>query len=76
MYVNTWTNDHKYSRRNIQKFSQQLETTLSRKQKTFSQFFISFLKCPWKLEHSNKDEYPSLVNSKIVHSETGGYYNV
>ena len=58
-------------------FTKQLEAPLSQKQKTFSQFFIAFLKCALNLEHfQKKDEYPSLVISKVNDSETGGDLNV
>ena len=58
-------------------FRQQLEAPLSQKQKTFSQFFIAFLKCALNLEHlEKKDEYPSQVLSRIIDSERGGYLNV
>ena len=71
------TTDDKYSRRNMLNFTQQLEAPLSQKQKTFSQFFFAFLKCALNLEHlGKKDEYPSLVISRIINSERGGYLNV
>ena len=55
-------------------FTQQLEAPLSQKQKTFSEFFIAFLKGALNLEHLEKeDEYPSLVISRIIDSERGGY---
>ena len=58
-------------------FTQQLEALLSQKQKTFSEFFIAFLKCALNLEHlEKKDEYPSQVLSRIIDSERGGYLNV
>ena len=58
-------------------FTQQLEAPLSQKQKTFSRFFLAFLKCALNLEHfKKKDEYPSLVISKVNDSERGGYLNV
>ena len=61
----------------MQNFSHQLETPLSPKQKSFPRFFIAFLKYAWNLEHlKQKDEYPSLVISKIIDSERGGYFNV
>ena len=41
VFVNTLTTNDKYSRRNMLKFTQQLETPLSEKQKTFSGFFNS-----------------------------------
>ena len=36
-------------------FTQQLEAPLSQKQKTFSGFFIVFLKCALNLEHLQKN---------------------
>ena len=46
------------------------------KNKTFC-FFIAFLKCACNLEHfEKKDEYPSLIISKIMDCERGGYLNV
>ena len=71
------TTDDKYSRRNMLNFTQQLEAILSKKQKTFSGFFIAFLQYALNLEHlEKKDEYPSLVISKVNDSERGGYLNV
>ena len=71
------TTDDKYSRRNMRNFTQQLEAPFSQKQKTFSQFFLAFLKCELNLEHlGKKDEYPSLVISRIIDSERGGDLNV
>ena len=68
------TTDDKYSRRKMLNFIQQLEAPLSRKRKTFSGFFIAFLKYALNLEHlEKKDEYPSLVISRIIDSERGGY---
>ena len=58
-------------------FTQQFEALLSQKQKTFSEIFLAFLKCALNLEHfEKKDEYPSLVISKVIYSERGGYLNV
>ena len=71
------TTDDKYSRRNMLNLTQQFEPTLSQKQKTFSQFFLAFLKCTLNLQHFwKKDDYPSLVISRIIDSERGGYLNV
>ena len=71
------TPDDKYSRRNMLNFTQQLEAQLSQKLKTFSLFFIAFLKCAINLEHLEKeDEYPSLVISRVIDCERGGYLNV
>ena len=44
LFSNTLTADDKYSCRNMQNFLQQLQTLLSRKRKSFSRFFIPFLK--------------------------------
>ena len=58
-------------------FAQQFEPPLSQKQKTFSEFFLAFLKCALNLQHFwKKDDYPSLVISRIIDSERGGYLNV
>ena len=56
---------------------QQFQTPLSHKQKTFSGFFVAFLKCALNLEHFQKKyEYPSLIISKIIDAERRGYLNV
>ena len=71
------TTDDKYSRRNMLNLAQQFEALLSQKQKTFSGFFLAFLKYALNLEDfEKKDEYPSLVISKVIDSERGGYLNV
>ena len=71
------TADDKYSCRNMQNFLQQLQTVLSQKQKTFSRYFVAFLKCAWNLEHfEKKHECRSLIISEIIVSETGCFWNV
>ena len=71
------TTDDKYFRRKMPNLTQQFEAPLSQKQKTFSGFFIAFLKYALNLEHlENQDEYPSLVICKVIDSERGGYLNV
>ena len=87
-FVNGLTADDKYSGSNMKNLQQQFQTPLSFKQKTFSQFFIPFLKCAWNLEHfhfqktfseffySISDEYPSLIISEIIDAEKRGYLNV
>ena len=60
----------------MQNFPEQFQTPLSQKQKTFSAFFIAFLKYAWNLEHfQKKDEYPSLIISEIIDGERRGYLN-
>ena len=69
--------DDQYSRRNMLNFMQQFEPPLSQRQKTFSGWFLAFLKCALNLEHfEKKDEYSSLVISKVIDSERGGYLKV
>ena len=61
----------------MQNFPQQLQTTISQKQKMFSGFFIAYLECVSNLEHfEKKDESLSLVISEIIDSERIGYLNV
>ena len=77
LFVNALTVDDKYSGSNMQKLPQQFQTPLSQKQKTFSGFFITFLKGAWNLEHfQKKDEYPSVIISEIIDVERRGYLNV
>ena len=58
-------------------FTKQLEAPLPQKQITFSLLFLAFLKYALNLEHlEKKDEYPSLVISRIIDSERGGSLNV
>ena len=42
LFVNTLTPDVKYSRRNMQIFSQQLQTRLSQRRKNFFDFLLHF----------------------------------
>ena len=77
LFANALTADDKYSGSNVQNLPQQFQTPLSRKQKTFSGFFIAFLKCALNLEHfQKKDEYPSLIISEIIDAERRDYLNV
>ena len=77
LFLNTLTPDDKYSRRYMQMFWQQLQTTLSKKGKTLCGFFLAFLKCAWNLEHSqNKEAYLSRIIPEIIASERDVYLNV
>ena len=63
-----------YSGRNMQTFTQQVQIQLYLKQKSFSQFFISFLKSTWNGEHfQKKGESSSLSISEISDSKRSGY---
>ena len=71
------TTDDKYSRRKMLNFTQQLEAPLSQRHKIFSGSFVAFPKCALNLEYlQKKDEYSSLVISRVSDSEIGGYLNV
>ena len=74
LFVNTLTAEYTYSRRNMQTFTQQVQTPLPLKQKTFSGFFIAFLKFAWNGEHfRKKGESFSLSISEIIDSKRSGY---
>ena len=68
------TAEYTYSRRIMQTFTQQVQTPLSLKQKTFSGFFIAFLKSTLNGEHfETKGESSSLSISEIIDCKIGGY---
>ena len=68
------TAEYTYSGRNMQTLKKQVQTPLSLKQKTFSGFFIAFLKSTWNGEHfQKKGESSSLSISEIIDSKRGGY---
>ena len=76
LFLNALAADDKYSGSNIQNLLQQFQTPLSEIQKTFSRFFLKFLKCAWNLEHFwNKDEYLSLIISEFINAKRRGYLN-
>ena len=76
LFVNTLTAEYTYSRRNMQTCTQQVQSPLSLKEKTFSGFFIAFLKSTWNGEHfQKKGESCSLSISEIIDSKWGGYLN-
>ena len=57
----------------MQTFPQQIQSPLSLKQKTFSEFFIAFPKSAWNVEHFQKEgESSSLSISEIIDSKRGG----
>ena len=74
LFVNTLTAEYMYSGRNMQTFTQQVQTPLSLKQKTFSGFFIAFVKSTSHGEHfPKKGESSSLSISEILDSKRGCY---
>ena len=76
-FINTLTADYKYSRQNLEKFSQQVPMETSLKLKNCSRFFIAFLKSPLNFEYfERKDQSKSLSITEIINCETGSYLNV
>ena len=74
LFVNTLTAEYTYSGRNMQTVTQQVQTPLSLKQKTFSRFFIAFVKFTWNGEHfQKKGDSSSLSISEIINSKRGDY---
>ena len=77
LFVNTLTPHHKYSRRYMQIFRQELQWPLSQKGISFFWFLIAFLKCAWNLQHSEKkEEYSSLIITQSIASERDVYLSV
>ena len=77
LFVNTLTTDDKYSSRNIQNLTQQLQMAISQKQKTFYRIFITFFKSRTNSDNFvKKDESPSWSIYEIIDGEKGCYLNV
>ena len=72
LFVNTLTDDDKYSLLYRDNLKQPIQILLSQKQKTFSQFFSPFLKSTLNFEHFQKkmtliaDVFPKLPSRKKV----------
>ena len=74
LFVNKLIAEYTYSPRNMQPLTQQVQTPLSLKQKTFSGYFIAFLKSTWNGEHfQKKGESSSLSISEIIDPKGGDY---
>ena len=77
LIVNSLTADDKYSRRNIQNLTHELQTAISQKQKTFSGIFITYLKSITNSEtFAKKVEPASLSICEIIDAGKSGYLNV
>ena len=73
LFPNTLSADAKYSLLNRDNLTQPIHMQLSRKQKTFSEFFCAFLKSSLNFEHfQKKDDSDSWGISKITESEKQG----
>ena len=71
-FPNTLSADAKYSPLNRDNLTQPIQILLSQKQKTFSQFFSSFLKCTFNFEpFQKKDDPHRRCISEIAVSEKG-----
>ena len=72
LFANTLTPDGKYSLLIREKLTQPLQILISKKQKSFSEFFSSFLKSTLNFEPCRKkDETHSRCISKITNSVKG-----
>ena len=77
LFRNSLSADGKYSLVNRDNLTQPIQMQLSRKQKTFSEFFCAFLKSSLNFEHfQKKDDSHSWGISEITDSEKHGYINV
>ena len=66
LFVNTLTSDGKYSLRKGENLRKPIQMQLSKKQETFSQFFVAFLKFRSSFETFGKKDYlHSLFTSEI-----------
>ena len=72
LFVNTLTDDGKYSLLYRDNLTQQIQILLSQKQKTFSQFFCAFLKSTLNFEiFQKKDDPHSRCISQMTVSKNG-----
>ena len=77
LFVNTLTADDKYSLLDRGNLTQPVQTLLSQKENTFSEFFSSFLKSTLNFERFiKKDDPHSRCISEITISEKGDLINV
>ena len=66
MFVNTLSDNHKHSLLYRDNLMQPIQKALSRKQKTFSEFFSAFFKSTLNFEHSQqKDDLIAHVFPKL-----------
>ena len=76
LFPNTLSADGKYSLLNRDNLTQPIQMQVSRKQKTFSEFFSAFLKSSLNFEYFlKKDDPPSWCISEITEQEKPGWKN-
>ena len=72
LFVNTLTDDDKYSLLYRDNLKEPIQILLSQKQNTFSEFFTAILKCTLNFEYSRKKDDPhSRCISQITVSAKG-----
>ena len=77
LFVNTLTDDDKYSLLYRDNLMEPIQILLSQKQKTLSEFFSTILRSALNFEHSRKkDDPPSRCICQIIVSEKGDSINV
>ena len=70
LLVNTLPADKEYPVLNRDNLTIPIQKQLSKKQKTFSEFFSAFLKSRWNFEHfKKKDDLHRFCNFEITDSE-------
>ena len=69
LFVNTLTPDDKYSLCNSEYLSQRIQMQLSKKRKTFSHFFVKFLKFTSNFEHFETKDGPFRTPSDRQHAK-------
>ena len=73
-FVNTITAVYNYIRQNLENLRQQVQTQISLKPKTFSEFFIALMKSTLNLEcFKKKDQSHSLSITEINNCKTSSY---
>ena len=73
-FVNTITAVYNYIRQNLENLRQQVQTQISRKPKTLSEFFIALMKFTLNLEcFKKKDQSHSLSITEINNCKTSSY---
>ena len=76
-FVNTMTAVCNYFRYNLENLKQQVKTQISLKRKTFSPFFIAYMKSTLNFEYFEKnDQSRSLSITEINNCKTSSYLNV
>ena len=77
LFVNTLTANDKYSPLNSDNLTQPIQVLLSKKIKSFSEFFEAFLKSILNFEHfQGIDDPHRQCNSEIKDSKKGGWIYV